>query len=364
MQGLYTPLDWLARPYLQPIETNFFEANLGNTTLGLSLDEAIELCDCIDDVCGKYKQIMVDAGDILQTWNFDPVLQENDYYGFKIMGVKVSVWHLMCKFANEFDNKNGSSVWHLFEPRFNAIQITRNWVDHAFLIPYVDPHFPFAEDVYLDLIYIADDLHLRGGLSNKQNWKDRIGEFGIWTAEKTKNWVKNEFIPKVIKYYNVGRISDPFWSDESTPLDVVSNCKQLAQYVHKISTWLMHKRSVKAELIVPYYYSFLALIENATVSSGDLDYMLGKLSTLDKDIYFQESRRSFKEAFRLIREHTNSVAEIGYDHGGDASYISAVFINVLETGEINFDQFHFNNTKKALKRILQECLFESRHVFM
>jgi len=195
MHGLSTPLAWLTRPYLQLLETNLFEATLGGTSLILSAEETIDLCECIDEVCEKYKQIIIDAENHLQTWNFHPVHQERNFYGFEILSVKPRIWDLMYKFSHEFHDSQGSSNWHIFDTQYESIKISRNFFDHALLIPRRNQYFGDSSGTeYLDIIYVADDIFLQGGYIRKRNWKEHIGEHGTWSAETTKEWIINSFI--------------------------------------------------------------------------------------------------------------------------------------------------------------------------
>jgi hypothetical protein len=86
MTGVDTPPQWETRRFLRKTADGSFEAQLGQTTVILSEQEASDLCTCVDDVCHTYKASLVSAEDTLQTWDYLPVsLRGFQLHGFHLI---------------------------------------------------------------------------------------------------------------------------------------------------------------------------------------------------------------------------------------------------------------------------------------
>jgi hypothetical protein len=86
MTGVDTPPQWETRRFLRKTADGSFEAQLGQTTVILSEQEASDLCTCVDDVCHAYKASLVSAEDTLQTWDYLPVsLRGFQLHGFHLI---------------------------------------------------------------------------------------------------------------------------------------------------------------------------------------------------------------------------------------------------------------------------------------
>lgn len=358
MYGLNTPLEWLSRPYLELIDLNLFNVTLEGAKITLSIEEVIDLCECVDEICGKYKQSIIDAESHLQTKNFYPLHVEKSFYGFNILSVKPAIWDLMYKFSFEFHESKGESEWHIFETRYESIHLSRNFSSHAILMPRRHNFFGNSANLeYIDIIYLADDLLLNRRLTSS-NWKENLGEYGTWTAKKTRDWLVNKFIPKVTEYYKTTKIEMPYYPFvELPPLEKIQNGEQLANYVLKIQQWFPGKRRIPAIVATKYYFAFLSLLGNATVTDDILGYIFGKLNDLEEKI----ESRTLMSAFKIISQHAHQVKKEGFEDGYYADIISRVFIAVLENGRVVFEQYKLNQAIKSIEALIRDCMFEIRH---
>lgn len=124
MTGLDTLPHWGTRRFLRKTENGSFEAQLGQTAVVLSEQEAKELCTCIDDVCHIYKAILVSTEETLQTWDYSRVLLPGfPVHGFHILTIQPWLWDLMLRFAREFDFLEGTSAWHIFDKGNDCLRV-------------------------------------------------------------------------------------------------------------------------------------------------------------------------------------------------------------------------------------------------
>jgi Type I restriction enzyme R protein N terminus (HSDR_N) len=135
--GLDTQPDWGTRRFLHKTKDGSFEAQLGQTTVILSEQEAKELCTCIDDVCHVYKAILVNTEDTLQTWDYLPKsMPRSQLHGFNLLTVEPWLWKLMRRFVREFDFLAGTSPWHIFDRENFGLRVHHGQeVENALIYP-------------------------------------------------------------------------------------------------------------------------------------------------------------------------------------------------------------------------------------
>ena len=70
MTGLHTQPDWDCRRFLKKLDKDNFIVNLGQITVILSKLEATDLCLCVDEICHKYQNLILEFENTLETWDF------------------------------------------------------------------------------------------------------------------------------------------------------------------------------------------------------------------------------------------------------------------------------------------------------
>jgi hypothetical protein len=206
MTGLDTRPQWGTRRFLHMTNRGTFEARLGETTVLLGADEAEDLCDCVDDVCHTYKNMLIQAEDALETWDYLPqALLGYQYHGFNIFIVPPWLWELMLRFAEEFDFLEGTTSWHIFDKGNNRLRILYDRNDRkeesAVIYPHYGPWDYHRQDI--DLIYCIDEDESVAILEEwtGSSWNQAIGPKGRWTARYTAQWLRKEFIPNILQHY-------------------------------------------------------------------------------------------------------------------------------------------------------------------
>ena len=212
MIGLDTPPHLKTRPFIHEVEEGYYKANLGQTSVILTNQEAVDLCSCVDKVCQIYKEVMLETIRILDAYNYT-YLNENNEKGFFILEVERWVWNLMKQFANEFNYDEGKSDWHIFEYSAVEIIVYPQHTINAILRPTFDEinlyHTKSSREAHDTIKVIYDDYPVKSShfiraynkKETEESLEDVVGPKGIWTVSYTANWLQEEFIPKVLTYY-------------------------------------------------------------------------------------------------------------------------------------------------------------------
>jgi hypothetical protein len=265
MTGLETPPHWGTRRFLRKTADGSFEAQLGQTTVILSEQEARELCTCVDEVCHAYKAALVNTEDTLQTWDYLPVsLPGFSLHMYEILTVEPWLWSLMLQFAQEFDIFEGTSPWHIFDGGNDRLRVLYNKkVENVLLYPSYGPSDHPKREV--DLLYCVEEDQLLTIEEewSKLSWREVVGSKGRWTARYTERWLVNKFIPQVLTHYAKQQPKDagqlPYWtlhslSKRRVPLARASTPKHLAPYLHLIqgTFHIYGDCQIPASLLRPY----------------------------------------------------------------------------------------------------------------
>ncbi len=412
MTGLDTQPHWGTRRFLQKTEDGSFEAQLGQTTVILSEQEAKELCICIDNVCHAYKAILVNTEDMLQTWNYLPVsLPEFQLHGFHILTVEPWLWKLMRRFAREFDFLAGTSPWHIFDRENFGLRVHHGQeVENVLIYPSYGGKPVYLPKETIDLLYcIEEDQYLASMESVDQlSWKQMVGPNGSWTAQYTERWLVNQFIPQVLAHYPLRSCllrhpkrtrQPPYWtvhslSERDVPLAQVSIPTQLAPYLHQIQGWfhIYGDCRIAASLLRPYYTALTDVVRHidpSQLGSQYFGYIHGYV--------FEAARRANRTQFQVAEEKEHPASEeAGDDHHHEdkevspdqmmneiiegldehvrrihlvdhessrvADFVSSALIALLEHGTIHCGQEHLNAAREAILPLLDLSRFERRYI--
>jgi hypothetical protein len=297
------------------------------------------------------------------------------------MRVRAELWALMHDFSHQFDYANGKSEWHIFHKINRAIRIGRGNDNHAFIhpIPSIDFYPPKTSTSSIELIYEVNDLHLswEEDKKNKKKWHLSVGENGVWSANHTKEWIKNEFIPAVLHFYNkqipkkllkeIIEIDD--WQYKHIPFTKIYKPQDLSLYIGDIQVWFLSpSRKISANLILPYYEALIELIKYASSSDVNMGYISGKLyGSVDCDFQTRDNYRNYhsiQEIIKYLTLHIQKVTRVGFDKSSAADDISRVFVTIIEEGKFHrFGQVELNQAKSVVAKLWRESRFERYHVF-
>lgn len=411
MTGLDTQPHWGTRRFLQKTEDGSFEAQLGETTVILSEQEAQELCICIDIVCHAYKAILVSTEETLQTWDYLPVsMPGSQLHGFAILTVEPWLWKLMQRFAREFDFLAGTSPWHIFDRENFGLRVHRGQeVENVLIYPSYGGKPVYLPQKTIELLYcIEEDQYLASvEHGDHLSWKQMVGPNGIWTAQFTEDWLVNQLIPQILAHYPLR--SSLLWhpkrtrrspyeavhslSERDIPLAQVSIPTQLAPYLHQIQRWfhIYGKCQVAASLLRPYYTTLTEVVRHIDplqLGSQYFSYIGGYV--------FGAAQRANREPVRIteeegsassdvgdnlrqkvedespaqmisliiegLDEHVRRIHEVEHESPTVADFVSCALIALLEHGTIHCGQEHLNAAREAILPLLDLSRFEERYV--
>ena len=412
MTGLGTQPHWGTRRFLRKTADGNFEAQLGQTTVILSEQEARELCACIDDVCHIYKAILVSTEDTLQTWDYLPVsLPEFQLHGFHILTVEPWLWKLMRRFAREFDFLAGTSPWHIFDRENFGLRVHHGQeVENVLIYPSYGGKPVYLLKETIDLLYcVEEDQYLAAEEQwSELPWKQVVGPNGSWTAQYTEHWLVNQFIPQVLAHYPLrSRLlrhpkrtrQPPYWtvhslSERDVPLAQVSIPTQLAPYLHQIQGWfhIYGDCQVAASLLRPYYTALTDVVRHIDPSQLGSQYF-GYIHGYVFGAVWRANRAQFQvaeekehpaseevgddrhqedeevspdqmmnEIIEGLDEHVRRIHLVDHESPRVADFVSSALIALLEHGTIHCGQEHLNAAKEAMLPLLDLSRFEERYV--
>jgi len=412
MTGLDTQPQWGTRRFLQKTEDGSFEAQLGQTTVILSEQEAQELCTCIDTVCHAYKAILVSTEDMLQTWNYLPISMPGSHlHGLNILTVEPWLWKLMRQFAREFDFLAGTSPWHIFDIENFGLRVHHGQeVENALIYPCYGGKPVYFPQETIELLYcIEEDRYLASVESGDQlSWKQMVGPNGIWTAQYTEDWLVNHLIPQVLARYPLrsGLLwhpkrtrQPPYWtvrsvSERDISLAQVSIPTQLAPYLHQIQGWfhIYEDCQVAASFLRPYYTALTDVVRHidpSQLGSQYFGYIHGRIfgaarranraqfqvaeekehlasSEAGDDRYQEDEEVSPTQMINEIIEgldaHVRRIHLVEHESPEVADYLSSALIALLEHGTIHCGQEHLNAAREAILPLLDLSRFERRYI--
>src|SRR6266705_2989198 len=407
--GLETPPDWETRPFLYKTEQNTFEARLGETTVILSECEADELCNAVDEVCKQYKKSMIETTNTLETWDFRLVKIE-DEKGFEMLSVEPWLWEKMKQFSQEFDYDNGNSEWHIFDSHSGrSIRVCpKNGPDHVVIWPRFGGDFFLSKAV--DLLYVdcITYLYLYEETAYDSTFKN-VGPRGVWTASYTKEWLKQQFVPRILSYYSINQsplkhtgkklierifpkifpssklsqkqreaivqeaIQD-YSSAEDIPLVDISEPKQFAPYLHKVQSLFHHyhvygTHNVSASFLRSYYAAFTELARCADPTTVDVNYIRGNLGAVrirteqdEENVNSRSNLSTYTDALTFLDKQVVRIQAVNYEDHKVADLLSSTFIAIIQDGTLQFQQSQVNAAKDALYPLWELCHFNDHFI--
>ena len=392
MRGLGTPPACGVRPFLKRTESGLFETRLGQMTVMLSGQEAVDLCTCIDVICQAYRIPLEETESVLETWNYTPaILKEYTCYGFRLHSVTLECWKLMLRFAHEFDCLKGESPWHVFNPSTAMLRVVASatLAQHALLLY---PAYRLETDM-VDLMYgVESDIHFASEERfSGRSWKQDVGPRGWWTAPRAEDWLVNTLIPHVLAYYEPKQGWDPmqFWrsikSDSSTKhvqLDQVEDPKHLAFWVQHVQRWLQAYAGlgISASLLQRYYKEMAQFVQHiSSIEESQIEYCYEKMAAIrqilatwlkkTEDTSLPEpspDRFQGNEKQQLVINcfltHANRIQTLQIECADAADYLSRAFAALLSHATFHYQQNHLNALKDALRPLVDLSRFEGRYV--
>jgi hypothetical protein len=419
MTGLHTSPHWNTRRFLRKTQNGMFEAKLGQSLVVLSEQEAQDLCECVDRVCQQYKDIIIEASDMLDVWD-NPPFMFNGLYGFFLGDVDATLWKNMVRFSHEFDYDNGDTEWHIFERMGATVRVCQDKIlDNVFIRAVVQDIDQVGGN--LRLIYKNPEEYFRMiEESIEESWKLSVGPKGFWTVKYTRKWLQESFIPQVLSYSqanltlvqriekwfterqvfkNPGQYVDMYEpSKKHPPFSEISEPKQLSPYLHDIQSW-MHlairygttnntnntndgyavaclqviqdcyfygTMNISATLLRPYYAALTNLAKHVDHTTVNMGYIREKLGGIGH-IKGQTSRKAknlstYNDVLHCLEDSVLWIHQHDYEICLNADMLSRVFISLFERNQVTCRQDELNAAIQAIKPLWYESRFARYYV--
>ncbi|GAB4212952.1 MAG: hypothetical protein OHK0022_49450 [Roseiflexaceae bacterium] len=394
MLGLGDPPEWDTRRFIEPQPDGSFEVRLGQTTMTLLASEAADLCACIDEFCGRYRDVIIDAEDALKTWDY-PAVPIHSGMGFCLLSVPVWMWELTRAFTEEFNRHNGQSPWHIFDGYLPGLCVVDRLTNlDQIRIDRLPGKIKLGPDETIRLVYAWPDSMLNYTAEQTGTpWQASVGNQGIRTASATREWLVNKLFPEVFRHSR--ERSSRSWSEwesvfagpvpEDHPisdeLHLITPSSEgsvatLAAYIEGIQLWLTSGilPKIAAQPLYGCMAACLKLARRADPNSVNLHYAasnIGGVEQVGQMEYdsFQYGRNPAKaqQVFhRVIEKLTYKIEQLRLVDAvpaRKADLITRSLFVILEDGNIQCSQADLTTAQTAIEPLWRRARFDMRHVW-
>jgi len=201
--GLFEKIKTKSREhfFIEESKDKKYSIYLPNIRLNLFEKEVDDLLIVINQYYSYYINELSNITNYLEINKFD--ISTKSTFGIKIMKVRLELWEYMVQFANEHDYSYGESKWHIFQTNWSAIHVYSPVISH-------NPDLNSGEHAYFnieqsenikgDFVWIVLNLNITIMSDIKL---EQFNKKNIWGALTAYNWLVNEFLPQVSKFYNI-----------------------------------------------------------------------------------------------------------------------------------------------------------------
>jgi len=380
MVGIGSELAWDTRRFIEREAEDSYRVRVGDMETQLSLQEAQDLCACIDRFAGAYRDTLMDTEDALESWEF-PLSSWHSGPAFYLTSVKNPFWEQLRQFAdqNEWQRGEIDRGWRIFEHWAPGIRVGHERGDHAWIVParQLNSMLPTEPDL-VHLLYV-----LPCGLPppdrdvprDIENWKRHLGPNGLWSVGQTNQWLSSKLLPEVKRRSQLHLKRGPFGQFRQTVTSQpypangpVENTKQLVRYIEDIQRWLTYNpvRLIQSSLITPAYEHLLDLARGAEASAVSQHYVTSNMfkATADLDLPQattpEELTRDYFVRGDVISDYlirTPTVSPRLLD------YVMRSLFGLYENATIATSQSALSQTWAAVRPLWRLAQFEQRHVW-
>ncbi len=291
MVGIGSDPSWDTRRFIERETEETYLVHLGNLETRLSIQEAHDLCTCVDSFAGAYRGTIMQAEDVLESWLCPLSLYEGDL-AFYLTSIHPSFWKQVRKFADDHDRRGQikNHGWDRFEFWVPGFRIGHESGDHAWIATSSDPRCnpPIGLELKHLVYVIPNGKPIPDMRVAATEWQDNIGSKGQWSVRYTYEWLTDKLMPEVEQRCraNSEQLSEHLYFGQThcTPSiktyphhDKIESSAQLVPYIADIQRWLTRysARMVQTQDILKPYNHLFGLARNA-------DYAQINLETISK----------------------------------------------------------------------------------
>ncbi len=381
MIGVGSNPAWDTRHFIERQSEDRYLVRLGAVETQVSEREAQDLCACIDLFAGSYRDAMMQAEDILQSWTFPLIIYEGDP-AFYLTSFHASLLKPLQKFIDQHDwqRAEGDPAWRVFEFWSPGFQIGHRDGIHALIA--LTQHLTLAtlsSASLRHLLYVLPDGRPLPDLTiSPEEWEQNVGQRGQWTVQQTYQWLSEQLIPEVERRH---------WSQSSTRKRRIpigqSREKQNSQfyrsheliqtsdlvpYIEDIQRWLTTNpvRMIQTDVIKGTYSQLLDLARRANPSQLGLHYVTSNMVSVTPEVErpvdgspAEHLADFFQRGERLARylDQSPTIPLHLCDH------VMRSFYALYRDARIDASQRQLHRLWKVVKPLWQLAQFELRHVW-
>lgn len=357
--GRNTPIEWNARRFLNTLEDGQIELTIGGVNVLLNHDEAIDLCYCVDKISDIYIETILDNEHALGAWNGWVMSVEpySNRYGYEILFLSTDAWMSMFEYASE--NSQTSCLGYNFYTSDLSIMVETGLITHAEISPKSHIESGGLYGNYVTLLYVPPMY--------EEDWQNDIGPKGIWTADFTKRWIQETFLPAVGSHEVSNRVPETV---SPMAFQNANTLREFSYHIDVIKSWVCScfYRKIPSRLFVEYCDAFNQLVNSCTIDSRSQQwgYVLKHTASLT-DMNSVQNRCSAddQEEFRSILNNnlrylqsSESIVGRGLDYMLRGHYV------FLRDFNIRPSQTAINGYKKALWPLFQRASVEYRFIHL
>lgn len=378
--GIGSDLAWNTRRFIEREGEDSYRVRVGDMETQISLQEAEDLCACVDRFAGAYRDVMMEAEDALGSWEF-PLTSWNGDPAFYLTSVKTSFWKQLRRFADrhQWCRNEIERGWRIFEHWAPGIRVGHENGDHAWIATITELDGALSVEPELQhLVYVLPyglPPPDRAVLTHQEDWELYLGAQGSWTVGHTYQWLTAKLLPEVkqqsrfrlrhVQYDQFRQVVHdlPYPSPEP-----ITSTKQLAPYIYHIQFWLAFAatRLIPSTLLAEPYECLLDLARGAREKDICQHYVMSNMIKVTSGLEIPESQmpedemRAYFARGELLRDYLRRIPTVPPRM---FEYVMRSFFGLYEDADIKASQAALNRTWKVLRPLWRLAQFEQRHVW-
>ena len=404
--GLGTLPSDQTRPFLYQYDESRWQVRVGGTRVNLYTDEVRDMCSCLDVIGYHYATSLREATSLLELWNY-PQAEVRGKTGVQLLMVHMNMWHLMQRYAQEFNFRKGETEWHCFGDLHSGDAITiRKAGGPIWATLWSMPHETYNGVDYLPLLYEYPDATLLEQEEMSALPWQFLSKSGVWTASFTQQWLTDTLIPQALSHYHISsctesgistsRICNVFAqvfaphvfevyrkhfdihpaayateTDHLVPLDAVEQPSDLIPYINELHQWFgaYPVSRMAATLLQPYYAVIAAFVKcshpslvSPSALSTFFEHREDDLNAEPKSNGWRLLNTSFEAFSARVIEQARRVRECDYEDVTCADLISQAFLHLLHYGRHQATEALLQQAVQAVKPLWEQARFDKRYV--
>lgn len=234
-----------------------------------------EVTDMLSVIKNYYIHYIRELKKIASHLEIDKFQASREYtLGYRLFKIKIELWELMKRFANEHDYLKGKTEWYMFSPNWAAINVIYPIISHS-------PKYDAGIHAYFNVENtdrISDDyIWLVLNMSISKDFSTKLEEYNqrkIWGALTAYKWCINEFLPQIANAYKINNINkyiDDYYIKERLMKSKYSVISEIQMFYLSNNVYISETQMSNLK------YALIYCLSKKELPVNEYDYILGKL---------------------------------------------------------------------------------------